>query len=56
MTNVRGIGLTRWVDLAAILRDCEQSRVLSDVEHALARNALAWLLRVGIVPMTERSI
>ena len=39
-----------------ILRDCEQSRVLSDIERALAQNALAWLLRVGIVPMTERSI
>ena len=56
MMNVRGVGLTRWVDLAAILRDCEQSRVLSDIERALAQNALAWLLRVGIVPMTERSI
>jgi len=56
MTNVRGIALTCWVDLAAILRDCEQSPVLSDIERALARNALAWLLRVGIVPMTERSI
>jgi hypothetical protein len=56
MMNVRGIGLTRWADLAAILRDCEQSRVLSDIERALAQNALDWLAQVGIVPMTERSI
>jgi hypothetical protein len=53
--NMRGVGLTRWVDLAAILRDCEQSPVLSDIERALAHKALAWLLRIGIVPMTERS-
>jgi hypothetical protein len=55
MVNVRGVGLTRWADLAAILRDCEQSRVLSDIERALAQNVLAWLLSAGIVPMTERS-
>jgi hypothetical protein len=54
--NVRGVGLTRWADLAAILRDCEQSPILSDIERALADNALAWLLRIGIVPMTGRSI
>jgi hypothetical protein len=30
--------------------------VLSDIERALAQNALAWLLRVGIVSMTERAI
>jgi hypothetical protein len=55
MVNVRGVGLTRWADLAAILRDCEQSRALSDIERALAQNVLAWLLSAGIVPMTERS-
>ena len=45
-----------WADLAAILRDCEESRVLSDVERALAANALAWLAEVGIVPTAERWI
>ena len=47
--NVRGVGLTRWADLAAILEDCEQSQVLSDIERALARNALTWLAGVGMV-------
>jgi len=55
MMNVRGVGLTGWADLSAILRDCEQSRVLSAIERALAQNALDWLAQVGIVPMTERS-
>ena len=55
MMNVRGVGLTRWADLSAILRDCEQSRVLADIERALAQNALDWLAHVGIVPMTEHS-
>jgi hypothetical protein len=32
-----------WADLAAMLRDCEESRVLSDIEGALAGNALTWL-------------
>ena len=54
--NVRGVGLMCWADLAAILRDCEESRVLSDIERALAANALAWLAEVGIVPTAERSI
>jgi len=54
--NVRGIGLMCWADLAAILRECEESRVLSDIERALAANALAWLAEVGIVPIAERSI
>jgi hypothetical protein len=56
LVNVRGVGLTRWADVAAILRDCEQSQVLSGIERALARNALTWLAGVGIVPMAERSI
>ncbi|HET7157689.1 MAG TPA: hypothetical protein VFI62_01740, partial [Burkholderiales bacterium] len=55
-SNVRGIGLARWTDLAAILQDCEHARVLADIERALARNALTWLAGVGIVPVTERSI
>jgi hypothetical protein len=41
---------------ADILRDCEESRVLSDIERALAGNALTWLAEVGIVPTAERSI
>ena len=49
MANVRGIGLARWTDLAAILQDCEHARVLTDIERALARNALTWLAGVGIV-------
>jgi hypothetical protein len=56
LANVRGVGLARWAALAAILRDCEESQVLSDIERALARNALTWLAGVGVVPMTERSI
>ena len=54
--NVRGVGLMCWADLAAILRDCEESRVLSDIERALAGNALTWLAEVGIGPTAERSI
>ena len=56
MANVRSIGLARWTDLAAILQDCEHARVLTDIERALARNALTWLSGVGIVPVTERSV
>jgi hypothetical protein len=56
MANVRGIGLVRWTDLAAILQDCEHARVLADIERGLARNAVTWLASVGIVPVTERSI
>jgi hypothetical protein len=52
--NVRGVGLMCWADLAAILRDCEESRVLSEIERALAGNALTWLVEVGIVPTAER--
>jgi hypothetical protein len=54
--NVRGVGLMCWADLAAILQDCEESRVLSDIERALAGNALTWLAEVGIVPTAELSI
>ena len=54
--NVRGVGLMCWADLAAILRDCEESRVLSDIERALAGNALTWLAEIGIVPTAERTI
>jgi hypothetical protein len=54
--NVRGVGLMCWADLAAILRDSEESRVLSDIERALAGNVLTWLAEVGIVQTAERSI
>jgi hypothetical protein len=45
-----------WADLATVLRDCEESRVLSDIERALAANALTWLAEVGVAPAAERSI
>ena len=48
LSNVRGIGSVRWTDLAAILRDCEQADVLTNIERALARNAVTWLEQVGI--------
>ena len=48
LSNVRGIGSVRWTDLAAILRDCEQAGVLTNIERALARNAVTWLEQVGI--------
>ncbi len=48
LSNVRGIGSVRWTDLAAILRECEHADVLTDIERALARNAVSWLARVGI--------
>jgi hypothetical protein len=48
LVNVRGIGSARWSDLAAILRDCEQADVLTNIERALARSAVTWLGRVGI--------
>jgi hypothetical protein len=54
--NVRGIGLMCWADLAAILGDCKESRVLSDIERALAGNALTWLAEVGIVATADCSI
>jgi hypothetical protein len=48
LANVRGVGSLSWTDLTAILRDCEQATVLTDIERALARNVLTWLERVGI--------
>ena len=47
-SNVHGIGSVRWTDLAAILRDCEQADVLTNIERALARNAVTWLEQAGI--------
>jgi hypothetical protein len=38
-----GYGAVRWTDLAAILRDCSESRSLSMVERALAQQCLGWL-------------
>jgi hypothetical protein len=48
LPNVQAVGVVRWTDLAAILRDCEQTHVLSTIERALARNAVRWLASVGI--------
>lgn len=45
-----GAGVVGWQDLAAILRDCEQATALTPIERALARNAVAWLERVGVRP------
>ena len=41
-------GQFAWTDLAAILRDCEQADVLTNIERALARNAVTWLEQAGI--------
>jgi hypothetical protein len=56
LVKVRGVGVARWADLAAILRDCKESDALSGIERALATNALSWLAEVGIVTTAERSI
>jgi hypothetical protein len=48
LANVRGVGSIHWTDLAAILRDCEQADVMTDIERALARNVVTWLHEVGI--------
>lgn len=45
-----GAGVVRWPDLADILRDCEQATALTAIERDLARNAVAWLERVGVRP------
>lgn len=48
--NVHGVGLLRWTQLASVLQDCAQATVLTDIERALARNALSWLGQVEIQP------
>ena len=48
LSNVRGVGSLRWADLAAVLRDCEQADVFTNIERELARNVVTWLERVGI--------
>ena len=48
LSNVRGIGSVRWSDLSAILRECEQADILTQIERALARNVVTWLGRIGI--------
>jgi hypothetical protein len=55
LRNVRAVGVVRWTDLSAILGDCEQARVLTEIERALARNVMRWLERVGL-PSTDRSL
>jgi hypothetical protein len=50
LSNVRGVGSLHWTDLAAILHDCEQADALTDIERALAHNALRWLGQVGVQP------
>jgi hypothetical protein len=46
-TNLRGIGLLKWADLAAILLDCSQLAIRDD-ERLLAKRALEWLRAKGI--------
>jgi hypothetical protein len=43
-----GVGAVPWPDLVDILRDCAQANVLTEIERSLARNAVAWLERVGM--------
>jgi hypothetical protein len=56
LRNVRGVGLLRWTQLASILQDCVQATVLTDIERALALNALSWLGQVGVQPVQQPSI
>lgn len=37
------LGVLEWADLTVVMRDCAEAQVLSEIERALARNALAWL-------------
>jgi hypothetical protein len=45
------VGLLRWTQLASVLQDCVQATVLTDIERALARNALSWFVEVGVQPV-----
>lgn len=47
LSNLRGIGLLKWADLAAILSDCFRSAPRED-EKRCARRALEWLQAKGI--------
>jgi hypothetical protein len=51
--SLKGVGGARWRDLAAILRDCEESDNLPGIQRALARNTLVWLQSVGIETAVE---
>jgi hypothetical protein len=53
LRNVRGVGLLRWTQLASVLQDCAQSTVLTNIERALALNALGWLAQVGVQPVQQ---
>lgn len=46
-------GAIRWPAFAALLQDCCDAASLPHVERAIARNALEWMLRVGIQPAGE---
>jgi hypothetical protein len=37
------VGILEWADLTAVMRDCAEAQVFSDIERALARNVVAWL-------------
>ena len=41
-------GAIQWSQLTALLQDCCEAANLPPIERALARNALEWLIRVGV--------
>ena len=47
------IGVVSWSEVAAVIVDVSDAEALSPIERALARNALDWLMRVGIHPVTS---
>lgn len=47
LSNMRGIGLLKWIDLAEILLDCSKAAVRED-ERRIAKRALEWLQEKGI--------
>lgn len=53
LSNLRGIGLLKWIDLAAILSDCSKAAVREN-ERQTAKRALEWLREKGISPAPTR--
>jgi hypothetical protein len=45
--NLKGIGLLRWSDCAAVLRECAESATHED-ERLVASRAVAWLTEKGV--------
>jgi len=46
-------GVIRWAELGSVLQDYCDASNLPAIERALARNALDWLIRVGIGPEVD---